>query len=110
VWSFLGAQGFPVITVPAGFTTETYDLIRDPSAPATPESAWGPGEGGGNERLPGDDHTRLVGPVPAKLPVGMDIVARPFNEPLLLKIASAYTAATHHRETPKDFGPLAGEP
>lgn len=110
VWSFLGAQGFPVITVPAGFTTETYDLIRDPSAPATPESAWGSGEGGGGERLPGDDHTRLVGPVPAKLPVGMDIVARPFNEPLLLKIASAYTSATHHREAPKDFGPVPGEP
>jgi Asp-tRNA(Asn)/Glu-tRNA(Gln) amidotransferase A subunit family amidase len=109
VWSFLGAQGFPVITVPAGFTTETYDLIRDPSAPATPESAWGP-EGGGNERLPGDDHTRLVGPVAAKLPVGMDIVGRPFDEPLLLKIASAYTAANPHREAPKDFGPLPGEP
>ena len=110
VWSFLGAQGFPVITVPAGFTTESYDLIRDPSAPATPESAWGPGEGGGNERLPGDDHTRLVGPVAAKLPVGMDIVARPFNEPLLLQIASAYTTANPHREPPKDFGPVAGEP
>jgi amidase len=96
--------------VPAGFTTESYDLIRDPSAPATPESAWGSGEGGGNERLPGDDHTRLVGPVAAKLPVGMDIVARPFNEPLLLKIASAYTAATQHREAPKGYGPLAGEP
>ena len=34
VWSFLGAQGFPVITVPAGFTTETYDLIRDPDSAA----------------------------------------------------------------------------
>ena len=36
VWSFIGAQGFPVISVPAGFTTEVYDLIRDPSAPKTP--------------------------------------------------------------------------
>jgi amidase len=110
VWSFLGAQGFPVITVPAGFTTEVYDLIRDPKAPQTPESAWGTGGGGGNERLAGDDRTRLVGPFAAKLPVGMDIVGRPFDEPLLLKIASAYTAATKHRAPPMAFGPLKGEP
>ena len=108
-WSFLGQQGFPVITVPAGFTTEVYDLIRDPSVPATPESELGSGGGGGN-RTVGDNHTRLVGPTPAKLPVGMDIVGRPFDEPLILKIASAYTAATQHRSPPPDFGPLAGEP
>jgi Asp-tRNA(Asn)/Glu-tRNA(Gln) amidotransferase A subunit family amidase len=110
VWSFLGAQGFPVITVPAGFTTEVYDLIRDPSAPATPESAWprGGGGGGGNERLAGDDHTRLVGPIKAKLPVGMDIVGRPFDEPLLLRIASAYEAATKHRQPPAGYGAPKG--
>lgn len=106
VWSFLGAQGFPVITVPAGFTTEVYDLIRDPNAPLTPESAWPRGGGGGNERLPGDDRTRLVGPIKAKLPVGMDIVGRPFDEPLLIKIASAYEAATKHRKPPEAFGAL----
>jgi Asp-tRNA(Asn)/Glu-tRNA(Gln) amidotransferase A subunit family amidase len=111
VWSFLGQQGFPVITVPAGFTTEVYDLIRDPSAPATPASAFGPaGAGGGGERTEGDDHTRLVGPIKAKLPVGMDIVGRPFDEPVLLKIASAYTAATKRRLPPSEFGPLPGEP
>jgi Asp-tRNA(Asn)/Glu-tRNA(Gln) amidotransferase A subunit family amidase len=109
VWSFLGAQGFPVITVPAGYTSEVYDLIRDPSAPATPESAF-TGGGGGGERLPGDDHTRLIGPFKAVLPVGMDIVGRPFDEPLLFKIASAYTAETKHRMPPPDFGPIKGEP
>ena len=110
VWSFLGAQGFPVITVPAGFTTEVYDLIRDPNAPKTPDSAFGPTTGGGGERLPGDDHTRLTGPIAAKLPIGMDIVGRPFDEPLLFKIASAYATATRHRTPPSEFGPLAGEP
>jgi amidase len=111
VWSFLGAQGFPVITVPAGFTTEVYDLIRDPSAPQTPASAWeGGGGGGGGGPLAGDDRTRLIGPIAAKLPVGMDIVGRPFDEPLLLRIASAYEAATHHRKPPAAFGPLKGEP
>jgi Asp-tRNA(Asn)/Glu-tRNA(Gln) amidotransferase A subunit family amidase len=108
VWTFIGAQGLPVITVPAGFTTETYDLIRDPSAPQTPESAWG--TRGGENRLAGDDRTRLTGPFPAKLPVAMDIAGLPFSEPVLLKIAAAYEAATKRREPPAAFGPLAGEP
>lgn len=109
VWTFIGAQGLPVITVPAGFTTEVYDLIRDPSAPQTPESAWGT-SGSGANRLAGDDRTRLTGPFPAKLPVAMDIAGLPFSEPVLLKIAAAYEAATKRREPPAAFGPLAGEP
>jgi Asp-tRNA(Asn)/Glu-tRNA(Gln) amidotransferase A subunit family amidase len=106
VWSMLGQQGFPVMTVPAGFTTEVYDRIRDPSAPPSPLPAAG---AGGGERIADNDRTRLVGPVAAKLPVGMDIVGRPFDEPLLIRIGSAYTAATHHRAPPPDFGPVAGE-
>ena len=82
-------MGFPAITVPAGFTTHVFDRVRDANAP------------GG---------TRLVGPVPAKLPVGIDFLAMPFNEPLLLRIASAYEASTKHRAAPRDFGPLQGEP
>jgi Asp-tRNA(Asn)/Glu-tRNA(Gln) amidotransferase A subunit family amidase len=104
VWSFLGAQGFPVITVPVGFTTEVYDLIRDPSAPKVEYPAT---PGGGGEPLEGDDHIRLTGPFPAVLPVGMDIVGRPFDEPLLLKIAGAYTGATRRRTPPPEFGPLS---
>jgi Asp-tRNA(Asn)/Glu-tRNA(Gln) amidotransferase A subunit family amidase len=103
VWSFLGQQGFPVMTVPAGFTTVTYDRVADPTAAPPP-----PAEGGldTGPRVA----TKLTGPNPAILPVGMDIVARPFGEPLLVRIGSAYTAATHHRTPPAEFGPLAGEP
>jgi Asp-tRNA(Asn)/Glu-tRNA(Gln) amidotransferase A subunit family amidase len=86
-WSLIGQQGFPVISVPAGFTTEVWDRVPD-----------------------GNNSTRLVGPVQARLPVGVDFIARPFNEPLLFRIASAYQAATKHREPPPDFGPLPGEP
>lgn len=93
--SSLGRQGFPAITVPIGFTTEVYDRERDPSAPK--------GENG----QPG---TKLVGPVAAVVPVGIDFVARPFAEPILFKIGSAYEAATHHRKSPPGFGPLDGEP
>jgi Asp-tRNA(Asn)/Glu-tRNA(Gln) amidotransferase A subunit family amidase len=112
VWSFLGAQGFPVITVPAGFTSEVYDLVRDPTAPKTPDSAWegATGGGGGENRLAGDDRTRLIGPVKAKLPVGIDFVGKPFDEPLIIRIAAAYEAHTKHRLPPPGFGPLSGEP
>ena len=97
VWRFLGRNGFPAVTVPVGFTTVMYDRIRVPS---TPESA------SSDE----DSETEIVGPVPARLPVGMDIIARPFGEPTILRIAAAYEAATRHREPPADFGPLSGEP
>jgi Asp-tRNA(Asn)/Glu-tRNA(Gln) amidotransferase A subunit family amidase len=93
VWSFLGQQGFPTITVPAGFTTEVYDRVAD--ADAAPSADGRPA-------------TKLVGPSPAKLPVGIDFLARPFGEPVLLKIASAYESATHHRTSPPGFGPVAG--
>jgi Asp-tRNA(Asn)/Glu-tRNA(Gln) amidotransferase A subunit family amidase len=86
-WSLLGQQGFPVITVPAGFTTEVWDRVRD-----------------------GDGGTRLVGPIAARLPVGVDFIARPFDEPLLFRIASAYQTATGHRRPPPGFGSLPEEP
>jgi Asp-tRNA(Asn)/Glu-tRNA(Gln) amidotransferase A subunit family amidase len=87
-WTVFGQQGFPTMTVPAGFTTQVYDRVLDPSSP------------GG---------TRLVGPTPARLPIGVDFAGRPFDEPTLLKIASAYTAATKHRVPPPEFGPLPSE-
>ena len=86
-WSLIGQQGFPAITVPAGFTTEVWDRVRD-------------GNGG----------TRLVGPLKAALPVGVDFIARPFDEAILFRIASAFEAATRHRKPAPDFGPLSGEP
>jgi amidase len=95
-WSFLGQQGFPAITVPAGFTTHVWDRVREPGTPIS-QDATGKG-------------TKLVGPIDAKLPVGMDIVAAPFGEPMLFKIASAYEAATKHRTPPAGYGPLADEP
>jgi amidase len=79
-WSLIGQQGFPVITVPAGFTTMVWDRVAD-----------------GNT-------TRLAEPVAAALPVGVDFIARPFDEPLLFRIASAYESATKHRKPPADFG------
>jgi amidase len=104
-WSFLGQQGFPAITVPAGFTTHVYDRVRDPGAPIVQ-----PTGGGGGDANVNTVGTHIEGPIAAKLPVGMDIVGRPFAEPLLFQIAAAYEAATRHRAPPAGFGPLAGEP
>ncbi|HEV8416188.1 MAG TPA: amidase family protein [Bryobacteraceae bacterium] len=86
-WSLIGQQGFPAITVPAGFTTEIWDRVRD-----------------------GSEGTRLVGPLKANLPVGVDFIARPFDEAMLFRIASAFEGATQHRKPPPDFGPVPGEP
>jgi len=104
VWTFLGQQGFPVITVPAGFTTQVYDWVRDPSVAPPPAPAGG--ETGERVR----EGVRMTGPIAAKLPVGIDFLARPFDEATLLRIAAAYEAATKHRIPPPDFGPIAGEP
>jgi len=85
-WTLLGANGFPAITVPAGFTTQVYDRIKDSTA---------------------TDGTKLAPPVAARLPVGIDFLARPFDEATLLKVAAAYEHATKHRVPPAQFGPLA---
>jgi len=84
-WTLLGANGFPAITVPAGFTTVVYDRVMDTTA---------------------SSGTRLTEAIPAKLPVGIDFLGRPYSEPMLFKIAASYEAATRHRTAPPQFGPV----
>jgi amidase len=85
VWGLLGQHGIPTLSVPAGFTTHVFDRVRDAATP------------GGS---------RLTGPIPAKLPMGIMFFGRPFSEPTLIRIASAYEAATKHRIPPPEFGPV----
>jgi Asp-tRNA(Asn)/Glu-tRNA(Gln) amidotransferase A subunit family amidase len=82
-------SGFPAIVVPAGFTKEVYDRVADAGDP---------------------NGSKLEGPKADQLPVSMEFLGRPFDEPNLFEIASAFEAGTRHRRAPKGFGPLKGEP
>ena len=43
------------------------------------------------------------------MPVGVELLGKEFDEPLLLQIAFAYEQLTSHREPPADFGPLPAD-
>lgn len=81
----IAGQGFPALSVPAGFTTVVYDRIR---------------------AIPEDSSGVLTGPIDAELPVNVDFVGIPFSEAKLFTIATAYEKATGHRKPPPAFGPL----
>ena len=57
------------------------------------------------ESVSAAEPTRLVDPLPYNLGFG----AGPGDASVLLKVDSAYEAATRHRQPPKDFGPLASK-
>jgi amidase len=85
-------SGYPAIAVPAGFAKRVYDraVVRAPDG----------------SKHAGD----FLPPKAVELPVSIDFLGRAFSEPLLIRIAAGYEAATRNRKPPKDFGPVAGEP
>jgi Asp-tRNA(Asn)/Glu-tRNA(Gln) amidotransferase A subunit family amidase len=85
-------SGYPAIAVPAGFAKQVYDR-------AVVRGTDGSKQAG--EFLP---------PKAVELPVSIDFLGRAFSEPLLIRIAAGYEAATRNRKPPKDFPPLPGEP
>ncbi len=50
-----------------------------------------------------------MGFTPKGLPVGLEILGRPWSEPTLIKLASGFEAVTQNRRVPKSTPPLAGE-
>ena len=87
--------GIPEAFVPAGFSDTVVDAKFKLNADATKyEGEWS----GVSTKLGG------VG-----LPYNMAFWAEPGQEANLIKIASAYEAATHHRQAPPGFGPVKGE-
>jgi Asp-tRNA(Asn)/Glu-tRNA(Gln) amidotransferase A subunit family amidase len=88
--------GIPEVFVPAGFADSVYDaqfkLAED---------------GKSYEGVEAKTPTKLGG---VGLPYNLGFWAEPGQEASLIKVASAYEAATHHRKPPPAFGPVKGEP
>jgi amidase len=87
--------GIPEVFVPAGFN----DTIYEPKFVLSADGAK-------YETVTGTVPTKLASP----LPFNIGFWAAPGEESVVIKVASAYEAATHHRKPPPAFGPLEGEP
>jgi Asp-tRNA(Asn)/Glu-tRNA(Gln) amidotransferase A subunit family amidase len=87
--------GVPEIIVPAGYNQIVYETQYALNPAKTAYVA-----------VPGT----IKSMAPHPLPISMMFFAGPGEEPAVLKAASAYEAATHHRVPPEGFGALPGEP
>lgn len=87
--------GIPEIIVPAGFN----DVIYEPEFVLSADKK-------SYTAVPGKSQSKLPQPVPFSL----EFWAGPGDEPVTLKVASAYEAATQHRKPPPGFPALQGEP
>jgi Asp-tRNA(Asn)/Glu-tRNA(Gln) amidotransferase A subunit family amidase len=88
---FTAMLGGPELDIPAGFTQVEYPPTYALAADAKSYD-W----------VTGTVETKMQYP----MPISLMVWGGPGNEPALIKIASAYEAATHHRKPPPDFGPL----
>jgi amidase len=88
---FTALLGGPELDVPAGFTQTVYEPHYELTA-----------DGTRYEAVTGTVESKMQYP----MPISLMIWGGPGNEPALIKIASAYEAATHHRKPPPAFGPL----
>jgi Asp-tRNA(Asn)/Glu-tRNA(Gln) amidotransferase A subunit family amidase len=89
--AFTAMAGTPEITVPAGFNQIVYEPSFTLSADKTKY-----------ELTTGTVQSKL----PHPMPVSLSFWAGPGDEPVLIQMASAYEAATHHRLPPPAFGPV----
>jgi Asp-tRNA(Asn)/Glu-tRNA(Gln) amidotransferase A subunit family amidase len=87
--------GVPEIIVPAGFNEVSYEpqfVLSDDKKSYVAKA--------------GTVASKSVHP----LPLSIEYWAGPGDESVMLKVASAYEAATHHRKPPTGFPALKGEP
>ena len=92
--AFTALLGGPEIDVPAGFT----QVVYEPQYVLTPDKTR-------YEAVTGSVESKL----PHPMPISLMVWTGPGNEPAIIKVASAYEAATHHRVPPPAFGQVAGE-
>ncbi|HKY20322.1 MAG TPA: amidase family protein [Vicinamibacterales bacterium] len=90
--SFTALLGGPEMDVPAGYTQVAYD----PQYVLSPDKK---------------EYLMVTGTVETKLPhpmpISMMFWSAPGSDPDVIKAASAYESATHHRKPPPAFGPVA---
>jgi amidase len=92
--AFTALLGAPEADVPAGYISTTYDPKYVLSADKKEYVA-----------VTGDVETKL----PHPMPISLMIWSGPGYDSDVIKVASAYEAATHHRVPPPSFGPVPGE-
>ncbi|HWY74358.1 MAG TPA: amidase family protein, partial [Verrucomicrobiae bacterium] len=88
--------GVTEVLIPAGYVRTVYDPIFVLSADK-------------KRYIPTNSNTPTTLPPPG-LPFSLVFRAEPGKEDVILKIASAYEAASKRRIPPPEFGPLPGEP
>ena len=91
---FTALIGIPEADVPAGFVTTAYD----------PKYVLAPDK---KSYLPvtGTEKTAMRHP----MPISLMFWSGPGSDPDVIKVASAYESATHHRTPPPEFGPVKNE-
>jgi amidase len=92
--AFTALLGGPEIDVPAGYVRITYDPKYVLSADKERYIA-----------VSGSVESQL----PHPMPISMMFWAGPGSDPDVIKAASAYESATHHRVPPPAFGPVSGD-
>ncbi len=88
--------GITEVLIPAGYVRTVYDPVFVLSADK-------------KRYIPTNNNTPTTLPAPG-LPFSLVFRAEPGKEDVILKIASAYEAASKRRVPPPEFGPLPGEP
>ena len=92
---FTALLGGPEIEVPAGYTR----IVYEPQYILTPDKTQ-------YRTVTGEVQSLL----PYPMPISMMFWSGPGSDSAVIKAASAYQAATHHRVPPPAFGPLPNEP
>jgi Asp-tRNA(Asn)/Glu-tRNA(Gln) amidotransferase A subunit family amidase len=87
--------GTPEMIIPAGYNQVVYETQYQLSTDKKTYNA-----------VPGTVKSLMRNPMPTSIMFW----AGPGDEPRVLRVASAYEAATHHRVPAPGFGPLPGEP
>jgi amidase len=88
--------GLTEVLIPAGYVRTVYDPVFTLSADK-------------RRYVPTNNNTPTTLPAPG-LPFSLVFRAEPGKEDVILKVASAYEAASKRRVPPPEFGPVAGEP